>query len=84
MARFPVSRISTGAFLPHRKQIVRFQESPAPRTQSGRVSHLCRAAYLKCRVGYPKKGIAKNFASLATYPHSAFERLEKPPFTNQT
>jgi hypothetical protein len=40
---------------------------------------------LACRRGsYPQKGIAKNFVSLITYPHSADKRLEKRPFTNQT
>jgi len=34
--------------------------------------------------GLPKKTIAKNFVSLITYPHSDGDRLENPPFTNQT
>jgi hypothetical protein len=29
-----------------------------------------------CRTGYPAKAIAKNFASLITYPHSESKRFE--------
>jgi hypothetical protein len=77
---FPAIRISTGAFLPHLKQ-VRFVKKALCHT------HKMEYGPLRCSAksgSYPQKGIAKNFVSLITYPHSGGKRLEKPPFTNPT
>jgi hypothetical protein len=41
------------------------------------VSRLIQRQCHDRRTGYPAKAIAKNFASLITYPHSASKRFEK-------
>ena len=61
------------AFLPHLKLLLACKKSCGMHSNW----HIALPSSQALHGGYPVKAIAKNIASLITYPHSEMQRLEK-------